>query len=285
VIMNTHDANFSGRINIEIAAATAPLRAQPPPPDTSYNFAGISINAVAATQTQASFLLTNPWDHDIIYREEFYLERFVDNEWVRVRDAAFGWDAPRQIAAGETQLISKGFHALLPGQYRIVKWFGETQAPHRAVILHGEFVVDIAYGTRLVEQRYTTHSSMHLLHWYQEDLQGATTSGNISYIPRRYWDQGMLYHSWLSNRSTVITADDIGSYRITFTNFTDGLEMIDVGLQIGFYRISTAQGLRDGGFFEFTIYPDQVGRNLLVNISNRDHPDGGRVLIDISKID
>jgi hypothetical protein len=89
--------------------------------------------------SRADFILRNPTDYDVYYGAYYALERFVGDEWVRMRDNGLQFhDGEYRLEPGSSHIFTiewaHGYGELTPGKYRIIKGFG-------GILLSAEFEV------------------------------------------------------------------------------------------------------------------------------------------------
>ena len=113
-----------------------------------------------------------------------------------------------------------------------------------------------------------------------------TQSGVINYIPRDGGSDDAIRYDDSIRRTAIITEEDVGLFRVTFSDFTNGLGSIDVNVQLMWrQQLATARNLRDGDYLVFEILAEKVGRHLYIHAVTRDYPVRCRVTIDITRIE
>jgi len=120
VLINTSHPTFEGMIYVDIEH-THLVRY---PLFLDYNFAGITMTAVAVSPRQVSFLMANPSEYTAYYFPEFRLFHWVDDAWLYLESVSCFWAV--SIAPDETKLRTLALPHLQDGTYRFFVEFYDT---------------------------------------------------------------------------------------------------------------------------------------------------------------
>lgn len=278
ILVNTSHPTFAGQVFIDVDSSLRVSLASP----RNTNFTELEATVIATSPRQISFLLTNPSGRYGSTFTEFVLRKWVDDDWQYVHTLRGGFG--ESVAPDETR-----FHALvLPnledGLYNISARFSSSPFG-RAVDF--EFTIDSETHFELLNQRIFFDFVDLSLAWFHEGLLGVTQSGVISYVVRgSHRDESVTRWTSATRRTAVITAEDVGRFRATFRDFPDGIDTIEVCVHpVWHQQLASARDLRDGGYVEFELRSEHVGRQLYINVVTRNRPNTGVLTIDITRVE